>query len=804
MINIVLDLYGLSSDEMRDIVVEDEQQYVDSRLKIREAIYKGNNLAVVVRNTRLANWYESLKDYSDSIVKVGVISPKSVLVEKLGLPDSLTMSFPLDDSQIIGLNLIEKATTFPPRSRLVTQREMENWVLSVCIDSCWSDSSATLSHLSKLVSFFLGESAALVSQSGLGELVRRRKEDWIDSSLGDAYRWLLEEPDGNSFLVYSLQLLNGYEGPMQQKILAEITSKKRGQLIGRYVDQIPTCECCDNVPSKIELSNIIEIKWKNTLRDRLRYQMSEIKGADRAKTLQQRFEQILSEAVVKMSGRIVGEVDALVIFIQENPSYFSKRLFNLLSGKFYRFPERVKELEDLIPPDVPSLPKQNWDWARMSDWLQTEYIPYANWSLRHVKKDRSLEECAKTYGDWLYHEYPRMKNDLTPLNHGTWHVIKNYIDDGYQVLWIIIDNLCWFYIKDVRAAFREKGFHPTSTGVIAQLSMLPSETKMSKTALVSGKLPCQVDPDKFQKYQELFEQRCKEGGIDSYRLIRDHQLKRGKLGTHKVTCCIINKLDVSSHQGFFDFEDDVKNLLSNIAKYLRSFIPPDMSSKKFCIVVSTDHGSCNIPNYVKGCAVPKTAKMDEQHKRFTNIDSNEGLSDSWYFLDKYKFGLTESIAIVRGYGFIGSKRPRGLVHGGMTPEETFIPLLQFCVEPLEIKGIKCVHTGQPIHLSPRKQKAELLVRNPNKSRITGVHILIPSHSAEINVDEILGNDETATIIEIALPKEETSVNKENIVVLEGYYTFDYQGERISGEVKIEISIRRIVDVSETEERLLEF
>jgi len=383
-------------------------------------------------------------------------------------------------------------------------------------------------------------------------------------------------------------------------------------------------------------------------------------------------------------------------------------------------------------------------------------------------------------------------------------VIKSYLDDGYQVLWIIIDNLCWFYIEDVRIAFREKGFHPTSTGIIAQLSMLPSETRISKTALVAGKLPCQVAPDKFQKYQELFEQRCRESGIDSYRALPDHELRQSKLGTHKITCCIINKLDVSSHQGFFDFEDDVRNLLSNIAKYLRSFISPDVSSKKFCIVVSTDHGSCEIPNYVKGCAVSKAATMDELHKRFAYIDSNEGLSDSWYFLDKDRFGLPQSMAIVRGYGFVGGKRPRGLVHGGMTPEETLVPLLQFCLEPVEIKGIKFLHTGQPIHLSPRKQKVELLVRNQNKSRITSIHILIPSHSAEINIDEIPGSDETAAVIEIALPKEETSVNKENIVALEGYYTFDYQGERISGEVKIEISIRRIVDVSETEERLLEF
>jgi len=35
-----------------------------------------------------------------------------------------------------------------------------------------------------------------------------------------------------------------------------------------------------------------------------------------------------------------------------------------------------------------------------------------------------LENCAKAYGDWLYHNYPKLKNELIPLNYGTWHVIK--------------------------------------------------------------------------------------------------------------------------------------------------------------------------------------------------------------------------------------------------------------------------------------------------------------------------------------------------------------------------------------------
>lgn len=804
MINIVLDFYGLSSGEMQDIVVENEQQYVDSRLKIREASRKGSNLTVVVRNTKIANWYESLKDYSDSIIKVKSLSPKSILVEKLDLESSLSMSVPLSDTEIIELNLLERTATSPPKSRLVTPRDVESWILSACIDKCWGEMNPTLTHFSKVISYFLSGEKEPTSPSGLRELIDKRKGGWVSSSIGDAYSWLFKDPINNSFLVYVLQALGGYEDSMKQKILAEIGTRESIQPITKYINQISPCQCSDEIQKKGEFSDLIEIKWKNSLRGKFQFKIPETEQTEKDKILKERFEQIINDAAVKMSGKIIGEIDALQIFIKENPLYFNERLFNLIGAKFGHFSELIKELQALIPPNIPSLPVQDWDWEKMTKWVTKEYLPYVSWSLKHIEEGKLIEEYAKAYSDWLYDQYPKMKNELVPLNYGTWHVIKDYLSNGYQILWIIIDNLCWFYIEDIRKAFGEQGFYPSSFGVMPQLSMLPSETRISKTALVAGKLPCQIEVDKYQKYQELFEQRCKESGIDSYRAMPDYELKTSKLGGDKITCCILNKLDVSSHQGFFDFEDDVRNFLSNIAKYVKSFIPPDAALRKFCLVVSTDHGSCTIPNYIKGYRVPKAAEMEEEHKRFIYIDSNEALEECWYFLDKDKFGLTRSIAIAKGYGFIGTRKPKGLVHGGMTPEETFIPLLEFCLEPLQIEGIKCIHNGQPIHLSPRKQEVELLIRNPNRNKITNIKVFIPSSSIEISLDEILGNDEKPKVIEISLPKEETSVSKGNIATLKGYYSFECLGEKKSGETEIGIGIRRIIEVSEAEERLLEF
>ncbi|PIP49238.1 MAG: hypothetical protein COX14_00335 [Chloroflexi bacterium CG23_combo_of_CG06-09_8_20_14_all_45_10] len=330
MIRVIIDLYGVRANQAHDIVVENEPQYIDSRLKIREAILRDNDLVVVVKNKRIGNWYESLKDYSSSAVKVERISPKSILIEELDLPPSLAMSFPLNDNEIIELNLIGKAKTFPPKSRLATPRDVENWILSACIDRCWGEVNPTLTHFFKIVSYFLSGEKEPTSPSSLKKLVDKRKGEWLNSSVGDAYSWLFKDPIGNGFLVYGLQVLRNYEDPMKQKILAEIASRKSIQPITKYIDQISPCECGDKIQKKGEFSDLIEIKWKNSLQDKLQFNISQIRQEEKDKILKERFEQIINDVAVKMSGKIAGEIDALQIFIKKNPLYFNERLFNLI------------------------------------------------------------------------------------------------------------------------------------------------------------------------------------------------------------------------------------------------------------------------------------------------------------------------------------------------------------------------------------------------------------------------------------------------------------------------------------------
>lgn len=798
MIRIRVDPYGLSKDDPTALIVQDESQFIDSRLKIRDALHEKKDLNVIIKNRKIGRWYESLKDYQD--VKMETVSPSSVLSQKLNLLAILSLNLPVSDPEIKELGLIEKAKKYPPQIRLTAVGELENWMLSVCVGKCLAVKGGTLTHLAEIASFFLGRKE-YQRHPALRRLIDKKKKEWFNSSIGKVYKWLFTDFNERAFLIYAWQILKNYDNTVSENILYETLETNRIILepIEKCLDRIPPIVCSDNYKKKSDFSILIEMKWKNILKSTFGYKKSEIR-VDKNKVLKQKFEQVINEAITKVSGGIVGEINALLVFVKENAFFFSKKLFNLIGAKFSQFPDKIEELSKFIPRKFPSKPKLNWNWSQMSRWVIDEYFPYKKWSIQQNRRDKKIEEIAETYSQWLYMKYPELKNELSPLIYGSWYRIKRYIEQGFQIIWIIIDNLCWFYTEDVIRAFKEQKLYCSSKPTPC-LSMLPSETRISKTALVAGRLPNQIEVTNYQKYKLLFEDFCKQNNIVRHRAILDREFRKSKLEKHQVTCCIINKLDVSSHGGFFDLEDEIKDFLRRIAKYIKEFLSPCLVSKKFKLVISTDHGSCTIPQNIKGLKAPKGARAEKEHKRFVYIDSTHNLNKNWYFLDKNKFGLMEGIAIAKGYNFVGNRKPKGLVHGGMTPEETLVPHLEFCLQPLEIRDIQCLHISAPIPIGIKKQKVELEIQNPNDKKIYNAILFIPSNSLEINIGTIPERNYVTKSIEIALPKKDVIIDKDNTVTLQGFYSFYCLGEPKRGKIEVKINIRRIIAVSETAEEL---
>jgi len=204
MIKIIIDTYGLSEEMPASLIVRNESQFVDSRLKIREALYKKSDLNVIIKNRKIGGWYESLKDYPN--VTINFVSPKTVLSETLNLSSRLSINLPINDYEIKELGLIKKVRENPPRTDLRTIKDIESWVLSVCMDECWGENGGNLTHLSEIASFFLLMKKC-VEHPALERFIEKQKENWFNSPYGETYKWLFGARYDKYFLIYAWQIM---------------------------------------------------------------------------------------------------------------------------------------------------------------------------------------------------------------------------------------------------------------------------------------------------------------------------------------------------------------------------------------------------------------------------------------------------------------------------------------------------------------------------------------------------------------------------------------------------------------------
>jgi len=117
-------------------------------------------------------------------------------------------------------------------------------------------------------------------------------------------------------------------------------------------------------------------------------------------------------------------------------------------------------------------------------------------------------------------------------------------------------------------------------------------------------------------------------------------------------------------------------------------------------------------------------------------------SCDWFTLPADRFGLHDDYAIVKDAFFISS-RPLGYTHGGLTPEETLVPLLIFEPGILPRLDLHFEQNSPPVRPG-RPQKLSLLVSNPFPLAIEGLEIVLPEYGVRFGPLTIEPKTETTT------------------------------------------------------------
>jgi len=726
-------------------------------LELRSALQEARRLTILVQSRLVCDWVDDLKRCYPGIVVIKC-DPLQELRDHL---DTTSLPPDLTAQVVTQLGLLE----LPKPSEPV--RDAKSWILSQLIGECYGVEipDRGWQHVVDLASWHLTEVSCAEHHQLIEKWLIERRKQWVgncETYLQKTYRWLLDNPHLRARLLLCRQILFVYGDSQQQDWIRAIL------------------DCDHFVPEYIPIRELPLISREKSL-------VAEL--TKRAKTYWRRqitddtrIEDVLSE----MSGELLGELEAVGSELKPRPDKCDRPLILQLRHQFSSIEGAARllhEIEGLIPPTKPREPQEAWGWDEWSLWAAQEYLPYREWLDVQKREDAELDRYALMYGDWLYESYPVLKIALEPLVFGVAKRIRQLVDEGYVTLWIVIDNLPWVYGLRLVDEMMKHGLVARGNPDI-RLSMLPSETETSKRALIGGRLPRDVDPD--ADYNHLLWARWENVPI---RYEKNQPSLDALVSKHaSLYVYQYDELDLIAHRFVVDRESTVQSTLQSLATVIAGAV--ELLRTRFdniIVAVDSDHGSTLIPKRAKRLNRPPGARRDtDKHRRFVTLSHDTDLNrEGWYLLRPAQFGNREIFAVTRGYRCV-EKRPLYYTHGGLTPEETIVPHIEF--EPgtkSRWKPLEVLYEGQPVRPG-RTQEATFSIRNLNQTRLSDVRLLIQGvESQPIEVDtEEQGQIEN---VPISVP---TTVREPEFMI-RAYVRYVAYGRHSSEEVSIRIPIRLI-------------
>jgi hypothetical protein len=253
------------------------------------------------------------------------------------------------------------------------------------------------------------------------------------------------------------------------------------------------------------------------------------------------------------------------------------------------------------------------------------------------------------------------------------------------VLFIVIDNFNYKFLDYLKRRFENAGFYPATTK--PYLSMLPSCTEVSKKCLFTG------SPAPFE--QTSYEGPILDAWSDRVKDKRLHylpylgRLKEVQQQGNDIYFLNHTLIDGVLHESSIKLgiphATAVRRRLGDLVTAVQRFAGRIGAKRELNVIICSDHGSTRIPREAPNLIDQPfyTARLDNPHHRYLALSDKEmeKLPDSvdteCYRLRRRLFDLNSNYLVARGYGRFKRTDETTYVHGGLTPEETIVPLCVF-------------------------------------------------------------------------------------------------------------------------------
>jgi hypothetical protein len=703
MITIIADPHGFRAPAPDVLYVAGPGGYVAARSAIRRALDNDTALTVHVADRLVLYWLEDLDGY-DGVYWVP-IEPEADYRRLFGVDPTPPFTAEL-------LAQLDLATLSPPPPGVAV--EPAGWVLGERVHHVWAAPHSSPAHLSQLVAWAITTPEGI--EPRLQPLAQVCLANW---SRGEA----------------------GYGGLRAGSLPADAAALARRAALQRYDPAWLREQGLDGAAPPLTLKESV---WIAALRGAAPL----LESYWRARLLDADIDAgVLTAMVGTLSGWSTAELRAAEQCMLRNPGLISASLIESLRRRFAGLPQAAAAIDGLaalVPPPPPTLPEEGWDDERWLQWATGSYMPYFAWTVRSGQQRDHQQACARAYERWLKERYPHwLTRAGSPLITRQFTAMRDLLASQPHavVIWLVADGLTWWQGQLLREICRHRGLHPQRHEI--GVSLLPSITDVSKRALVTG-MP--VDTPPRASIAQAARDKLARSGIGGTVGFQAQELLAALDRADPPRCLIwfANFLDSMAHDRT-TFSDDsmVRAYLEQLGDGLRQLVAACAERGLIAhALVGSDHGSTILPAEAITLKVPQAAREvidvweDAGDQRAATVASARAAvvvegqrpqldqPDQWHFLERVLYQLPQDYLVPQGYAAVG-RRPTGWSHGGLTPEETLVPLMHLSPEPLETLPLKLTLTGQA---RPRQASAlTLVLTNPNQAPLDHISIRIADH-----------------------------------------------------------------------------
>lgn len=714
MITIIADRYQHSSQPVGALVAAKTTDYIVVRQRIRKAIDQSEPLTVYATDPVVLGWLSDLRRYPEHCVQWQEVDPSAEFISLFGR----SPTDPFTPRRIANLKLATLPQ--PPTGVLVHPL---SWILGHRLDPVWQYDTPPVNHTASLVVWSFRHPAPL--DIDLASLVQAQLDRWsAQNPIYHALHATSLVQDGASLLVrWALQRYNG--------------SWRKTQVWGG----LPII-AGDPQPDAVATALRAHDQGIRS------YWNLQIVGT----TINSEF---INAALIQMSGLSESELSAVQTMLSRCPTLLDSQLLRAIGKCFAHFSRAdsvLRSLAERVAPPTPPLPESDWSTERWLNWATQHYIPYFAWVIRTGHDRAYQQECALRYSDWLYQQYPNwLNNDQSPLLLRQYQAIQDLIehDKRVMVVWLIIDGLTWWQGDIMRETCERYGLHMQA--LFPGIAVLPSITSISKRALVTGQTNMNLIQPTIADAARVKLALSKIPAMVSYDLSAAIEALRQR-DDIRVSIILFNLIDTLAHQtSTFTDNTGIRGSLEDLARGLSSAQQACVEhGQKLHIFIGSDHGSTLLPADALSVALPNTvheiddiweAEQSSQDEvkpgtraAATDLDHIPFIDTQvWYALDHHRFQLDRHYVVPRGYGYI-KRRPTGWTHGGLTPEETIVPLMQLTPEQVNLIPIECelrgtLRVGQAGSITA-------VLKNLNPFLVQDLHLIVSGGPDEVIIMQI--------------------------------------------------------------------